>query len=197
MTGRTWGLMAAVVAVITGVAAYLGSPFLAFDNLKEAARSGDRDRLEQIVDFPAVRDNLKSSISAKFVKSISAGSGTGDNAVAAISALFAPVLLDRMIDIAVTPEGIATLLSQGRLSKPGDDPSPKVDARKNDTDLETQFSYRTIDRFRITLQFRGDADAVELTMERRGLFVWKLIRIDMPEAVLRSPAPNASTPARP
>ena len=42
---------------------YLGSPYLAVRSFKDAARSADVHKLEAAVDFPAVRENLKSQMS--------------------------------------------------------------------------------------------------------------------------------------
>ncbi len=61
------GLLLALVLIAVG-AVYAASPFFAFHQLKDAARSGDREQLEAMVDFPAVRDDLKRQIDSKATK---------------------------------------------------------------------------------------------------------------------------------
>ena len=64
-----YAVVAGTAALIFG-AAYFGSPFLSLHNLQQAARNGDRDRLDQVVDFPKVRENLKSKIDAYVLQSM-------------------------------------------------------------------------------------------------------------------------------
>ena len=189
MSKRPWTLVAVAVAVIIGIAAYGLSPLWAFANLREAARSGDRDRLEQAVDFAAVRESFKSQISADLMQSISADPKLRDNSFAAASALLVPAITDRMIDSYVTPDGIALMLSQGKVSKPEADSGNESGVVSNSSAVEIEQSYRTIDRFRIAMRRSDIPDqTLALTIERRGLFSWKLIRIELPQSVF-TPVP--------
>lgn len=69
----------AVAALLVGGGAYAGSPYLAASNLKDAAISGDADQLESQVDFPAVRESLKSQISAALTQKMNSDPGMKDN----------------------------------------------------------------------------------------------------------------------
>jgi hypothetical protein len=64
MSKKVWGAVAAVV-ILFG-AAYLGSPFWAARQFRNAALSADVDRLDAAVDFPAVRESLKSQLSVAY-----------------------------------------------------------------------------------------------------------------------------------
>jgi len=184
VSGRSWILTGVVVAGVLGVSAYGLSPFLAFNNLRDAASTGNRDRLEELVDFPAVRENLKSQISAGLMKSMSANTEMRDNPFAAMGALLAPAITDRMVDSVVTPDGIALVLNRGKVStKIGGEPDPVTPSANDSRNLETALSYRTLNRFRADVRRRDQPDTtLALTLERRGLFGWKLIRIDIPES---------------
>jgi Protein of unknown function (DUF2939) len=187
---RSWILVGVAAAAVIGVFGYALSPFLAFNNLRDAAKTGNRDRLEQVVDFPAVRENLKSQIAAGLMKSMSADPEMLNNPFAAIGALLAPAITDRMVDSIVTPDGIALMLGQGKVSKPGEEPRTESASAKDSSNLETTLSYRTRNRFRAELRRRDQPDTtLALTLERRGLFGWKLIRIDIPETVF-NPTPS-------
>lgn len=68
MKSRALLLIAATLGVVAVSIAYAASPLFAVGALKAAARSGDRDRLDQVVDVPAIRENLRAEIVATLVK---------------------------------------------------------------------------------------------------------------------------------
>jgi hypothetical protein len=186
MNQRSWIIITVGVAVVIGASAYGLSPFLAFKQLRDAAKSGDRDRLEEVVDFPAVRENLKSQFTAGLVRSIGADPKMHGNPFAAVGALLVPAITDRIVDSIVTPDGIAAMLSQGKVSKPGGEPISESTAANDPPDLETALSYRTLNRFHAELRRRDQPDTtLALTLERRGWFGWRLIRIDIPDSLFR------------
>jgi len=196
LTQKAWILIGITATVVVGISAYALSPFLAFNNLKDAAKTGDRDRLEEFVDFPAVRENLKSQIAASLMKSISADPKMRDNPFAAMGALLVPTITDRMVDSIVTPDGIAVMLSQGKVSEPGGEPSTESVRTKGASNLETALSYKTLDRFHADIQRRDKPDiTLALTLERRGWFRWKLIRIDIPQSLFNPTPPKEAVSA--
>ena len=193
VTHRSWVVLAVSAAVLVGAAAYGLSPFLAVKSLKDAARSGDRDRLEEFVDFPTVRENLKSQIAAGLMKSISTDPQMSGNPFAAAGALLVPAITDRMVNSIVTPDGIALVLSQGKVSRADREPDSESTNRKASSNIETVLSYRTLNRFHADLRRRDQPETtLALTLERRGLFAWKLIRIDVPQSLFNAaPPPSA------
>jgi hypothetical protein len=84
-----------VAAALLFVAAYFGSPFLALHDLQRAAHDGDRDRLEQLVDFPKVRENLKSKFDAYMLGSLRSDPSMANNPFAGLGALIAPASQER------------------------------------------------------------------------------------------------------
>jgi Protein of unknown function (DUF2939) len=187
-------IVAAMAALIFG-AAYFGSPFLALHDLRQVARDGDRDRLEQLVDFPRVRENLKSKIDAYVLQSMRSDPNMANNPFAGLGALIVPAIADRAIDSYVTPDGIAAVVNNGS--------PPKLNAadaaeqsQTASSPLKVSPSFADLDHFKVALS-RSDAPAstLSLVLERHGLFGWRLIRIDFnlppsrPEAV---PAPSPS-----
>ncbi len=194
----SWIVIGAVAVFVIGAAAYGLSPLLAFHALKAAAKSGDRDRIEEIVDFPAVRDSLKSQLAANLVKSMRTDPEMRDNPLAAMGALLAPAIIDRMVESIVTADGVAMLLSEGKVSASsrqhldGAGAAPADDSTK----LETTLSYKTLDRFRADLRRSDQANTtLSLTLERRGLFGWKLVRIDIPPSLFERTTSTESVSA--
>jgi hypothetical protein len=172
-----WALVAAGALVLVFTAAYFGSPWLAVNDLKSAAVSGDRDRLEQDVDFPAVRESLKSQFSAAMLK---AAKPDPNNPFAALGAVLVPALADRMIDTYLTPDALANMIKRGQAAKPD---SQQASGDDNDK-VQAVLGYRTLDRFRAQfIDPKQPDEALSLIFERRGWFTWKLIRIDLPETL--------------
>lgn len=64
MIKRKHLIAGAVITAVLLVAGYAGSPFLAVHSLKGAAHKGDADKLSELVDFPAVRESMKSQLQA-------------------------------------------------------------------------------------------------------------------------------------
>jgi hypothetical protein len=183
------GASALAILIIALVTLYFVSPYMAFHSLESAARSGDRDRLEGVVDFPALRENLKSEISAAILAKMRDAPEAKSNPFVALGALLAPATTDRMVDSTITPDGISTILNKGTVLKPMAQPTGAN--TKRDPDITVHIDYRTLNRVRANISRKSQSDfKFALTMERRGLFDWKLIRIDLPAGVLNGDIGN-------
>jgi len=186
--------------------AYAASPFLAFKQLQEAARAGDRDRLEALIDFPAVREDLKRQVDAGIVKLARKSSGVGFWPLEALG-IVGSAVGDRAIDKLVTPDAIALMASQGE--RPG---GKKAKADKEDADAATapkpadkpvvRYAYLTPDAFRVSIAPAGHPNLpVGLILQRRGLFAWRVVAIRLPggddkkAATTDSPKDSKETPS--
>ncbi len=190
MTQRIWiGLAAAVLAVLVGW--YAASPFLAMGDLQKAAKAGDRDRLEQLVDFPRVRESLKADFTAGLMAKAQNDKELRDNPFAGLAAMFVPALVDRIVDVAVSPEGIARMQEgKGVATPPGAKPmgestaaakasKPKGEAEGKPVDKpKLTYHYSSLNRFRVVQP--TDAGPMNWVFARKGLFGWQLIRIELP-----------------
>lgn len=167
----TWaGLLIAILMAV----AYVVSPFLALRELRVAARERDRDSLERLVDFPAVRGNLKSQLSAKLLQSVHQDPDTKGDLLAALGARLAPVLLNRIIDRVVTPDGLMVILREARVHGGGGGSAPTAPK------VEGTWTYTGIDSFQVQLRRKDDPDArVTLILRRTGLFGWRVTSVDV------------------
>jgi hypothetical protein len=162
------------VAVLLLVAAYFSSPFLALDSLSRAVRTGDRDRLSLLVDFPAVRTNLKDQFSALVAQRAGNRQEFKKNPLAGLVLMLVPVILDKVVDAIVTPDGIVELLSRPI----GDHTKEPRESRKH---WNRSWSFVDFDHFRAQYTDPDVPSAVfGLVFERRSLFSWKLTRLDLP-----------------
>jgi Protein of unknown function (DUF2939) len=161
------------VAIVMLLAWYFVSPFFALSSIATAVKSGDRDRLSIAVDFPSVRAGLKEQLDAFILKRANADPSMRNNPFAGLAMMLAPVMVDRIIDGYVTPDGFAALLSR-RLSGEGADSPSHVLMRRD-------FSYIDADHFRATFRnAQHPNESISLMLERRGIFSWKLMRVDLP-----------------
>lgn len=181
-TGLT-GLLALAAAALIG--AYAASPVLAFHELQQAARAGDRDRLDALIDFPAVREDLKRQVDAGVIKLARKSSGIGFWPLEALGVLGSAVG-DRAIDKLVTPDAIALMASEGQ--RPG---GKKARADKGDAAGAppaataekpiVRYAYLTPDAFRVSVAPAGHPDLpVGLILQRRSLFAWRVVAIRLP-----------------
>ena len=138
------------------------SPFLALHQMREAARAHDAQALAAFVDFPAVRESLKSGLRAKLV----GGDVTPANVM---GAEVAGALLGPMVDVLITPESLGRVL-QGQPPSQAALPVGAAPAR-----VETRMGYESPSQFVFAIKPQGsDDDPVELVLRREGLWGWKL-----------------------
>ncbi len=181
-----------VAAAVVFSAAYFGSPFLALHDLQQAARDGDSDRLDRLVDFPRVRDNLKSKVDAYLLQSLRSDPSMANNPFAGLGALIVPAIADRAIDAYVTPDGIAAMVNNGVPPKLSAlDVAAQTPTASNAVNYSS--SYADLDHFKVALsRSENPGNALTLVLERHGLFGWKLTRIDFS---LSPPTPAQSQSA--
>jgi hypothetical protein len=174
--------IAACAVVILLAACYFASPFLGYYRLQAAARSGDQDALEASVDFPAVRENLKAQLNIALGRKMQSDPQLKNNPFAGLGMMFATALVGKLVDSYLTPEAISMMISKAKAPSPGE--RPMVPGSKANIKLATGYAYIDIDRFRVTAADPSRADKpLGFVMERRGLFSWKLIRIELPAAL--------------
>jgi hypothetical protein len=170
---RAIGIGAAALAVLV-VAAYFASPFFALGSLSRAVRAGDRDKLSVLVDFPAVRTSLKDQFSALVAQRANDREEFKKNPFAQLVLMLVPVILDKVVDAIVTPDGIAELLARPIGNRPERDGEKKKRWNRS-------WSFVDFDHFRAQYTDPDDPRIVfGLVFERRGLLSWKLARLDLP-----------------
>jgi hypothetical protein len=174
-------LAASVLALLAG--GYFVSPYLAVVGLVNAVRAGDKDELEERVDFPAVREHLKAEITATFLAKFRDDPEMQSNPFAGLGLALIPMMADKAVDALVTPEGLSHLLAQGL--EPSD--------RKPVFGLPKDAGYITLDRFRVSAPAgQNKTKKIDLILRRQGLFHWTLTRIELPKDFLEDEQPVAS-----
>ncbi|MDQ0465596.1 hypothetical protein QO010_003385 [Caulobacter ginsengisoli] len=194
MTRRVWiGLAAAALALLVGW--YVASPYMAMGALQKAAKAGDRDRLEQLVDFPRVRESLKADFNTAFMAKAQSDPEMKDNPFAGLAAMFVPVLVDKLVDAAVSPQGIARMAAGEGVAPPeapGETPKP---ATRPQDKPKLAYHYASLNRFRVVQP--TDSGPLTWVLARKGLFSWQLIRIELPPKIFEPGSPGPPVIAGP
>jgi len=152
---------------------YFISPFLFLRSLSESARRGDGDVIAYDVDFPAVRDNLKSQLGEYLARKAVAGSSGKRNPLAKFSMQVLPAVGAQVFDAVVTPDGIAKILSR-HVQQSGDSPMrPSL--------WRGEFAWLDLDHVRgLYANVRHPGEVFAITLERRGIFGWQVVGIRLP-----------------
>ena len=189
----------AAVVLLSGVGGYLGSPYYTANQVRVAARNADRQRLEQLVDFPQVREHFKSQLNSQVEKG-AGNSSTNDNPLAGIGAKLISAFSGRLIDRVVTPDNVAAIISSGRAARAaergdssGTDHGVDRPAPEHGHSLDVTGSYKGLDHFLVTIRDTRDPETAGavLTLTRNGLFSWRVTQIDLPGLLDKTDAGSA------
>ena len=159
--------------LVAGLAAWFYlSPRLAAKHLQDAARTGDVETLNQLVDFPLVREQLKADLKANLLESTSKRDNTNAFGTA-LAAGLGGLMVDGLVNQFVSPSGIATLVRYG---------STDSTHAQREPQLVTTMRYRDASTFAVTVRNveRPPSDTLTLVFRRSGIS-WRLARLEIPK----------------
>lgn len=168
--------------------------------LRTAAQNRDTIRLEQLVDFAAVRDGLKSDLKAQLATPASQPAAAA--AVASAAVVPAPAAIDQTVDQVVTAQGLEQVIANppgtaSAASQLLDEVFPKDRTGQR---FRVDHHYLAFDRFRYTLTSTGGKSSVDVDLQRQGLFGWRVARVTSnldPSSLRAALAPPASAAQEP
>ncbi|WP_193162935.1 DUF2939 domain-containing protein [Microbulbifer hainanensis] len=179
---KKW-LWITLLALMVVAAGYVALPRYTVAKLEEAARAEDIEALQQYVDFPALRDNLKVRVQRHLVESMgdSVPPEFGELLTAGTNLFIGPLL--RQL---VTPRGISDLLRGGKnlqaferelyRESMGDTVNPPPDDVEQSGDWQLQ-AWRFTGLNQVSADYGENGEvALRLIMERQGLH-WRLVDI--------------------
>lgn len=171
--------IAAAVAAIAIAATAYASPYYALHQIKTAVAARDAEALASHVDFPALRDSVKTQLEANMASSIAAVAGS-DNPFAALGQSIAGAMLGKMVDAMVSPAGVVALVNKSAVSPQAqaDDSAP---AEGKQAKADYAAGYAGLNTFIVRAK-EGDKEG-GLVLERHGIWGWKLSGIELAPAV--------------
>jgi hypothetical protein len=183
MKARTLALSLAALAAVVFAGAWLGSPWLAAQDLMRAARERDAAAVEAHVDLPAVRASLKRQLGDRIEHSLEKGAARNEP-MAQLGLLIAPALVDKAIDAMVTPDTLAEIVRTARGPDPrksAPPPGDPADAPKSQR-IKASLALTGVNRFDIRLSPEDEPKTrLTLIMRRHGLFDWKVTDVELPD----------------
>lgn len=168
-----------LLAVLLALAAFAGwyvlSPGMAMQGLKEAALAGDREELKERVDFPAIRESLKSQLRAHMAAEMAKEKDT--NPFAGIGMLLANAIIDPLIDGVISPDGIKAIVENGRMKRA--DGAAENAEESPEKPIEWAIERRGLDKFTAHPEV-PEGDAAPVLVFRRDGLGWDLVDIEVP-----------------
>ena len=160
----------AVGALLVVAATSFASPWWTLNRLRAAVERHDAEGVSAQVDFPALRDSVKSQLLGSLDRD------AGGNPFAAIGQAFARVVTDPLVDAIVSPAGVAAMVEHGKVSigKPARE-AQTSDAEPPRDRPHYALHYRGWSHFAVTAE-----DGGSFVFRRDGLWSWKLAGIELP-----------------
>ena len=173
-------ILGSIVALVIAIVGYLyASPYLVLNSIKTAAQNGESEKVSQYIDYPSVRQSFKDQMNAVMAKELMKQDNDG---FAALGAMFASTMVDKMIDGFVTPEGM-TLMLQGKDLKQSAQQSMGGQDSSNQENEEPkpeyEAGYTSLNDFEVVIKDQDQSKEVKVLMVRDGLS-WKIHKIAVP-----------------
>lgn len=160
--------------------AWAAAPVFTAKALIGAAKAGDERKLEQLVDFPVLRESMKEELQAELVSRMRRDPRVAESGLGGLGIMLAPMLVSGAVDVLVTPEVVADMVRTAEAPDPTRPADPDPTDRDDANDIHQSWGYRSLDEFAVTLTDRDRPDdRLALILERRGLFEWKLAAVDI------------------
>ena len=199
MIKKIFGCSAITAGLITGCYAF-ASPWLALKDFAQAFENQDTRKIEKLINFPELREDIKVTAKAAMMKS-AAVELEGDP-FAAMGIMMANAIVDPIIDQIVSPAGLRLLFSAREMSG-GTDGLPENintiakeltsfsdrDESNQETDaaqgIEVKTDYIGINEFEVQVTNSEILDeSVSIYMRREGLGDWKVNGIRVPDSLV-------------
>ncbi|MDQ6655079.1 MAG: DUF2939 domain-containing protein [Verrucomicrobiota bacterium] len=171
-----------IVWVVAGLLLlYLVSPYWSFWQLTKIVRSHDATRLENRVDFRAVRESLKQQLRGKVPHGSTTPADRKKDPFSGLLERLAPALIDQLVDAFITPEGLAALIADPQLAREAKakDPAALVHAAGGGADKDLGWSDVKYAFFTGPRNFLVDTQGVKLRF-RFSKFRWILNAVELP-----------------
>lgn len=174
-TKKILGIASLASGIIVTGYAYI-SPYIAINNIKEAIAKGNKAEMKRLIDFPALRtqlkDQVKTEITANYLEEM------GDNPFAALGMAMIGPMVDNIVDAAVSPSGFKKFFYEGEFSQSNSGESPA-----SENQIKTSMRYTGLNAFVIKRESQFDKDSyVEFNLQRKGLGGWIVNGVQLSES---------------
>lgn len=151
-------------------------PYRAVANIKTGIHENDTEKLTNAIQFEDLRKNVKDQLKAKMAQELQGG------ILGALATGFTSTLVDGLVENIVTPEGLASLMENGRplLSNKKGSSTPEERREKKEKLFKNAiYKYESLSDYSITVPTENGDDHIKLIVHRYGIN-WKLSNIIFP-----------------
>ena len=193
MFKKIFGYSAIAASVVTGCYAF-ASPWLALKDLTQAFEDQDIRKIEKLVDFPELREDIKVTARAAMMKS--AAIELEGNPFAAMGIMMANAIVDPIIDQVISPAGLQLFFSAGEMSGGTDGLPENIDAIARDLipsgdgvdaaqNIDVKTEYVGINEFEVQISNEDILnESFSLYMRREGIGGWKVSGLKVPNSLI-------------
>ena len=166
-----------LVGLLVIFAIYLyASPYLVLNNIKNAAKQGDADKLSGYIDFPSVKQSMKDQVKTAMVKELA--SSKEQDGFEALGTMLGAAMIDPLIDGLVTPDGVALMLQGQKLDFDLNNDTPEDKPKSKNEDIDYKAGYLSFNRFKVQVIGADDPnESIDVIMHRDWLS-WKVTSIN-------------------
>lgn len=162
---------------------YAASPRLTLNAMQGAALSGDVGGFSDHVDYPALRQSLKSELRARITAEVDAAPR---NSLKALGLAMAIGFVDPLVDNSISPEAVGLVIASLGQGNPLAG-SPALESLSLLATPDLSIRRDGLDRFHVAVE--GNAGSPELLFRREG-WRWRLSGVDL-DPVAPAPVPAA------
>ncbi len=174
------------IAITISAVAFYYTPYLTLKHMREAAKNHDAATLNSYIDYPALRESLKTSLSSSMSHALL--KNKTDSGMNAFATMFAAAFVNPMVDTLITSNNVSLML-RADLPNPSDSHQHQTEAASNEAapddhhhkDIVTSGHYQDFNHFVATVAKKENPQALfSFTFERDGLVSWKLKGLTIP-----------------
>ena len=161
------------------VAVYIAAtPYITVYQIKSAAEQHDGEKLSEYIEFPSVRQSLKTQLNAIIAEKTEEKKSS--RAFAMLGAALAGSVVDKVIEAYVTPSSIIKIMSGEKISIKKEEDSPDTSKSTKEMLEKSSLSYESFNTFVVKIHNKnsGKEDA-KFVLQRRGIG-WKITEIIIP-----------------
>lgn len=179
--------MTSIVLVLLVFGYLFASPYLTIYQIRQAIEQEDSAALASHIDFPSVRQSLKDQVNAQMLQDMPQAPSS-ERGLAALGAILASSMLDKVVDVMVSPQGI-TVLMQGKQLKDSLPMQTQSDFQTTHSSESASLSgaekvnykgrYQSFNQFAVQIQHPHNHLPTKIILQRTGLS-WKVTQIQLP-----------------
>ncbi len=172
-------LIGGVIAAFACGGGLYASPYFTLYQMYQAVERKDVEAISSHVDFPALRESVKTNLQTVVKKETSQQSNP---LMGLLGSVMGGFVLDPVVDQLVTPSGVAALL-EGQQLQLGKQEGQSQFTQGSSSNPDVKAEYESFNQFAVSVKPKGqDIEPVTLLLSRDGLG-WKISGVRLPSSL--------------